>query len=308
MRRWGSLQVLAGSVSRGRRWSVTAGVLFVVTFTALFSLYLWPTTVAEAHGTMESPLSRIYQCRFVESPENPSSAACRDAVAIGGTQPLYDWNEVNIGDAAGNHRQRIPDGRLCSAGRDKYRGFDQARADWPATQVTAGALVRLPVPGLGASPRHHRALRHPRRVPSDPAAALGRPGGHAVPEDHGARARRRVRRHGEHAFGQERTASHLCDLAAFGQPRGVLLMLRCRLWRRRRGASNSPGADEAGADRWWPAHTNRSWATPFPSVVVRTMRRGRAVARGPVAHVEQQNLAVLDVLLDGAHSRWPRRG
>jgi chitin-binding protein len=113
--------------------------LFVLTFTALFSLYLWPTTLAEAHGTMESPVSRIYQCRFVENPENPSSAACRDAVAIGGTQPLYDWNEVNIGDAAGNHRQRIPDGRLCSAGRDKYRGFDQARADWPATQVSAGA-------------------------------------------------------------------------------------------------------------------------------------------------------------------------
>jgi chitin-binding protein len=60
-------------------------------------------------------------------------------VELGGTQPLYDWNEVNLADAAGRHRQLIPDGKLCSAGRDKYRGFDQPRADWPGTSLTSGA-------------------------------------------------------------------------------------------------------------------------------------------------------------------------
>ncbi|MFI7699288.1 lytic polysaccharide monooxygenase [Nonomuraea sp. NPDC049480] len=93
---------------------------------------------AHAHGTMSNPPSRTMVC-YSEGPENPRSAACKQAVAIGGTQPLYDWNEVNIADAAGRHRQIIPDGRLCSAGRDKYRGFDQARADWPATTMSSGA-------------------------------------------------------------------------------------------------------------------------------------------------------------------------
>src|SRR5689334_11862638 len=76
---------------------------------------------AYAHGTMSNPASRALVCRN-ENPENPTSAACKAAVALGGTQPMYDWNEVNISDAAGRHRQIIPDGKLCSAGRDKYKG------------------------------------------------------------------------------------------------------------------------------------------------------------------------------------------
>ncbi|MFI6479892.1 lytic polysaccharide monooxygenase [Nonomuraea sp. NPDC050663] len=93
---------------------------------------------ANAHGTMNNPPSRTMVC-YTEGPENPKTAACKAAVALGGTQPLYDWNEVNIAAAAGRHRELIPDGQLCSAGRAKYRGFDQARADWPATSLTSGA-------------------------------------------------------------------------------------------------------------------------------------------------------------------------
>lgn len=93
---------------------------------------------ASAHGTMNNPPSRTMVC-YTEGPESPKSAACKQAVAIGGTQPLYDWNEVNLANAAGRHRDLIPDGKLCSAGRDKYRGFDQARADWPATTLPSGA-------------------------------------------------------------------------------------------------------------------------------------------------------------------------
>ncbi|MEV4168875.1 lytic polysaccharide monooxygenase [Nonomuraea sp. NPDC049709] len=103
----------------------------------LLVLALTPGT-ASAHGTMSNPPSRTMVC-YSEGPESPKSAACKQAVATGGTQPLYDWNEVNIADAAGRHREIIPDGKLCSAGRDKYRGFDQARADWPATTMTSGA-------------------------------------------------------------------------------------------------------------------------------------------------------------------------
>lgn len=46
--------------------------------------------------------------------------------------------EVNLGDVAGRHRQRIPDGHLCSAGRHKYAAFDAPGADWPATPIQPG--------------------------------------------------------------------------------------------------------------------------------------------------------------------------
>ncbi|MER5491985.1 lytic polysaccharide monooxygenase [Streptomyces sp. LE64] len=90
-----------------------------------------------AHGSMSDPVSRISAC-FAEGPESPDSAACKALVAAGGTQPLYDWNEVNIANAAGAHRQIIPDGKLCSANRSKYAGLDAPRADWPAAPFKSG--------------------------------------------------------------------------------------------------------------------------------------------------------------------------
>ncbi|MDQ0778261.1 chitin-binding protein [Streptomyces aurantiacus] len=92
---------------------------------------------AVAHGSMTDPVSRVAAC-FAEGPENPKSAACKAAVAAGGTQALYDWNGVNIANAAGKSKEIIPDGKLCGAGNDKYKGLDLARADWPATRLTSG--------------------------------------------------------------------------------------------------------------------------------------------------------------------------
>ena len=92
---------------------------------------------AAAHGSMTDPVSRVSAC-FAEGPESPDSAACKAAVAASGTQAFYDWNEVNIPDAAGQHQEIIPDGELCSAGRDKYRGLDLPRADWPSSALSAG--------------------------------------------------------------------------------------------------------------------------------------------------------------------------
>ncbi|MFJ2258993.1 lytic polysaccharide monooxygenase [Streptomyces sp. NPDC087844] len=92
---------------------------------------------AVAHGSMTDPVSRVAAC-FAEGPENPDSAACKAAVAAGGTQALYDWNGVNIANAAGKSKEIIPDGKLCSAANDKFKGLDLARADWPATRLTSG--------------------------------------------------------------------------------------------------------------------------------------------------------------------------
>ena len=85
------------------------------------------------HGSMEIPVSRVYNC-YQEGPENPQSEACRAAVKEGGTQALYDWNGVNR-LPNGRHRELIPDGQLCSAGKPSHKGLDLARDDWPATTI-----------------------------------------------------------------------------------------------------------------------------------------------------------------------------
>ncbi|MFC8219080.1 lytic polysaccharide monooxygenase [Streptomyces sp. NPDC057362] len=95
---------------------------------------------ASAHGSMGDPVSRVSQCH-AEGPESPKSAACKAAVAAGGTQALYDWNGIRIGNAAGKHQELIPDGKLCSAGDPAFKGLDLARADWPATSVSSGSYT-----------------------------------------------------------------------------------------------------------------------------------------------------------------------
>ncbi|MCX5202187.1 lytic polysaccharide monooxygenase [Streptomyces sp. NBC_00237] len=92
---------------------------------------------AAAHGSMTDPVSRVSAC-YAEGPESPKSAACKAAVAASGAQAFYDWNAVNIANAAGNHKALIPDGKLCSAGNDKYKGLDLPRADWPSSKLAAG--------------------------------------------------------------------------------------------------------------------------------------------------------------------------
>ncbi|AWN75229.1 lytic polysaccharide monooxygenase [Legionella anisa] len=99
------------------------GIGFVI---ASFSLF--------AHGSLEIPISRTYQC-YKEGPENPKSAACKAAVQVGGTQPLYNWHEVNQAQANDKHRELIADGQLCAGGRDFFKGFNLARTDWTTTVV-----------------------------------------------------------------------------------------------------------------------------------------------------------------------------
>ncbi len=159
---------MIGWLGTWRRWrALVAAVALGVLMIALVVLV---SGDAQAHGTMQSPPSRTYTCRFLDNPERPTSPACRAAIAAGGVQPVYDWNEVNIPDAAGRHRQIIPDGRLCSAGRDKYRGFDLARTDWPATRVPADGSYTFRM--AGSAPHRGtidlyltRAGYDPRRPP-----------------------------------------------------------------------------------------------------------------------------------------------
>ncbi|MEU0660797.1 lytic polysaccharide monooxygenase [Streptomyces lavendulocolor] len=118
-----------------RRTPAAAALALGIAPLALAGLTASP---AAAHGTMTDPVSRVSAC-YAEGPESPDSAACKAAVAASGPQAFYDWNEVNIANAAGNHQRLIPDGKLCSANRDKYKGLDLPRGDWPSSAMTAGA-------------------------------------------------------------------------------------------------------------------------------------------------------------------------
>ncbi|MFF3557949.1 lytic polysaccharide monooxygenase [Streptomyces tsukubensis] len=131
--------------SARRRIAAASVVASAATFVSL------APTPASAHGSVFGPVSRVSAC-FAEGPETPKSQVCKDLVADSGTQPLYDWNEVNIANANGKHKELIPDGKLCSANRVKYRALDWARADWPATNVAAGSYnfnVRITAAHLG---------------------------------------------------------------------------------------------------------------------------------------------------------------
>ena len=145
---------------------------------------------ASAHGSMGDPVSRVSQC-YAEGPENPRSDACKAAVAAGGTQALYDWNGIRIGDANGRHQELIPDGKLCSAGNAEFKGLDLARSDWPATSVSSGSYTfkyRVTAPHKGTfkvyitksghDPSQPLAwddldLAHPVATATDPTASGG---------------------------------------------------------------------------------------------------------------------------------------
>ena len=98
------------------------------------------TSLVLAHGSTWTTLSRVYEC-YLENPESPDTLPCQDLVNMSGTQPLYDWNEVNqrAGGDINTTMALLPDGHLCSAGRSKYYGIDQTRGDWPMTALTPNA-------------------------------------------------------------------------------------------------------------------------------------------------------------------------
>jgi predicted carbohydrate-binding protein with CBM5 and CBM33 domain len=103
---------------------------------------------ALAHGSMVWPGSRTYLCYedgragSGGGDVQPTNPACVAAVAQGGKQPLWDWFGNLISNAAGRHREIIPDGNLCGP-TTKYAAYNLARADWPSTQVQANSTVTL---------------------------------------------------------------------------------------------------------------------------------------------------------------------
>lgn len=106
---------------------------------------------AQAHGATEFPIARVYNCF-----KNPTLPACQAAIAYGGEQAIYDWNGVNQGAANGNHLAVVPNGKLCAGGQEKFKGFDLARNDWPATAWSPGADGKYEFRFFASAP--HRTL------------------------------------------------------------------------------------------------------------------------------------------------------
>ncbi|MFE5371761.1 lytic polysaccharide monooxygenase auxiliary activity family 9 protein [Streptomyces mirabilis] len=181
---------LSTAFEQGRPQCRKAAAVAVAVGVAPVALTALAAAPAVAHGTMGDPVSRVFQC-YAENPESPKSGACKAAVAAGGTQALYDWNGIRIGDANGGHQRLIPDGKLCSAGNDEFKGLDLARTDWPTTSVSSGAYTfkyRVTAPHKGTfdvyitkagyDPSKPLAwadldLAHPVATKTDPAATNG---------------------------------------------------------------------------------------------------------------------------------------
>ncbi|GGO84365.1 lytic polysaccharide monooxygenase auxiliary activity family 9 protein [Wenjunlia tyrosinilytica] len=114
------------------------------TVTAITPLLLTAVAAgpALAHGAPTDPMSRAAACGPVGGAK-AGSAACRASVAANGGRTFADWDNLRVAGVAGRDRQVIPDGKLCSAGLDAYKGLDIARADWPATTLGAGRAFTL---------------------------------------------------------------------------------------------------------------------------------------------------------------------
>ncbi|MEU8526667.1 lytic polysaccharide monooxygenase, partial [Streptomyces sp. NPDC048629] len=100
---------------------------------------LLPTQPAQAHGAPNDPISRGTAC----APDNErygDSPACRAAQAAGPVGGLDAWDNARRKDVDGRHRSVVPDGQLCGAGLDEFSGLNLARADWPATFMTADTV------------------------------------------------------------------------------------------------------------------------------------------------------------------------
>jgi chitin-binding protein len=121
-----------------------------------------------AHGAPTDPVSRTAVCGLEGAQR--ASGACRAAVAANGGAAIGAWDNLRLPGVGGRDREAVPDGQLCSAGLDAYRGLDVARADWPATPLKAGGAFSLTY--RSSIPHQGTFELYLTRQGYDPAAAL----------------------------------------------------------------------------------------------------------------------------------------
>ena len=122
------------SVRRTVAMSAAAGVAAAVG--------VGPALPALAHGAPVRPVSRTAACAADNAADgaDAGSAACRAARAANGG-PFGSFDNLRVPGVNGRDRQVIPDGELCSGGLSAFKGLNVARADWPASTLTAGGTL-----------------------------------------------------------------------------------------------------------------------------------------------------------------------
>lgn len=117
-----------------------------VLVTAPLLLASLASSPAAAHGSTGKPESRAVACS--KEGWNPTSAACRAALKVSNGQ-IGDWKSIVQGEAidqttaSPQHRNRIPDGKLCSANNPQFAGLDLPRDDFPTTTLPSAKNYNL---------------------------------------------------------------------------------------------------------------------------------------------------------------------
>lgn len=140
-----------------RRVAAVAAATVMAVGTGIVVLIAAPSP-ASAHGAQLFPGSRQYLCWVDGLTEqgsiNPSNPACESVLQQAGINPFYNWfadlSSSNDGGTVGS----VPDGSICSGpgGPFDFTPYNQARTDWPRTNITAGATYEF---------RHNNWAAHP---------------------------------------------------------------------------------------------------------------------------------------------------
>jgi predicted carbohydrate-binding protein with CBM5 and CBM33 domain len=143
----------------------TAAAAAAVGFAA--AIGVWPAFPAQAHGAPISPLNRASACAVASPLE--STPACVAALAAN-ARPFGGFDNLRVPGVAGNDKQFIPDGQLCSASLPEFRGLDLARTDWPTTKLESGSVLSMQY--LATIPHRGSFRLYLTRAGWDPAQPL----------------------------------------------------------------------------------------------------------------------------------------
>ncbi|MFZ1855345.1 MAG: lytic polysaccharide monooxygenase, partial [Candidatus Nanopelagicales bacterium] len=154
------------------RWLVA---LLAVTLPAAF-LVGAVAAPASAHGSVDTPASRLYSCFFLhpaswgQPSDNPM---CQKLWDEPNSYPMYDWMSDNDFAADSNSEATIPDGKLCSGGNPAFAVVDTPSSQWPTTEFRPDADGKYTVSWTNNAPHPAKYYRtYLTKQGFDPSKAL----------------------------------------------------------------------------------------------------------------------------------------
>jgi chitin-binding protein len=125
------------------RWLLVALTLLSAAALSLVS----PAPDAEAHGTVINPQTRNYGClqRWGASQPDPAVDPMCHAVYAANPNAITAWKAVYANNTGDDYRRAIPDGQICSAGRNgetDYSALDRP-GPWVASPTGSNFTVNV---------------------------------------------------------------------------------------------------------------------------------------------------------------------